>query len=559
MSDFSGARVCIYARVSTSRQAKNDLSIPDQIERGERWCEQMGATVVETVVEPGASAMDDDRPHFQQMIARATGGERPFDIILVHSLSRLFRNAMHFMQYRATLKFAKVRIVSITQSFGDDPASELALGMLAMFDEYTSLENAKHTQRAMLANAKLGFWNGQTPPLGYRTYEATRLEGKSKRKLEVNEDEAYLVRKIFELYVQGPPGGGPLGVTRVAIWLNENGYKLRGKPFHVSNVQTILRNTAYVGVAFYNKRDSKTGERRPETEWIGIPVPPIVDTDQFDAAQAKLVDHRPQNQSARVTTTENFLVGLARCGCNGDGCGGAMTNNTSKSGQYKYYACSNRARSGTTVCKGRRIPMPRLDEIVLNALETRLLAPERLHELLSGWLDHSQQATAGRREKLRQLRTRQTTLEGGLERLLDLVVAGEFTASNPIFAKKNADLTEQLAHVKTDIVMLERQLEQSERSITPELIDRFAALMRGRLRSDDVALRQFYARSILTRVEVGKEEIRLVGSRKALEHAASRTHTEPMGVVPNIERKWRTRQDSNLWPLPSEGQGLTFR
>src|SRR3712207_325845 len=133
MTNFRDARVCIYARVSTSRQAKNDLSIPDQVDRLKAWCEQNGASVVEIVIEPGASATDDDRPRFQEMIARATSEERPYDIILVHSLSRLFRNAMHYMQYRATLKYAKVRIVSITQSFGDDPASELALGMLALF------------------------------------------------------------------------------------------------------------------------------------------------------------------------------------------------------------------------------------------------------------------------------------------------------------------------------------------------------------------------------------------------------------------------------------------
>lgn len=68
--------------------------------------------------------------------------------------------------------------------------------------------------------------------------------------------------------------------------------------------------------------------------------------------------------------------------------------------------------------------------------------------------------------------------------------------------------------MKTEILMLERQLDQSERFITPELIDRFATLMRERLQSEDVAFRQFYALSILTRVEVWKEEIRLVGSRK---------------------------------------------
>ena len=557
MTDYRGARVCIYARVSTSRQAKNDLSIPDQIERLKIWCEQNGAVVVDTIVEPGASAMDDDRPQFQTMIAAATSDARPYDVVLVHSLSRLFRNAMHFMQYRALLKRAKVRIVSITQAFGDDPAAELAIGMLALFDEYHSLENAKHTARAMMANARLGFWNGQTPPLGYQTYEAERKEGKSKRKLEVAEDEAFVVRKIFELYLFGPPGEPPLGITRLADWLNRHGYKYRGRKFHVSNVQAVLRNTAYVGVAFYNKRDSKTGERRPESEWIPIPVPPIVGTEDFEAVQSRLVERRPTNQAARVTTTNNLLIGLARCGCDGDGCGGGMIAVTGKSGQYRYYGCSTRARAGTGVCKGRRIGRAKLDDIVLDAIEQRLLTSERLRDLLSGWLDFTSEAIEARRETLRQLKSRQTHLEGGIDRLLDLVAEGHFTASDPRFSKKHAELATQFAHVKADIIMLERQLANSERRITPDLIEKFAKLMRERLRSEDATLRRYYARAIIGRVEVGDQRIRIIGSSKALEHAVGGTLDRPVGSVPSIEREWRTRQDSNLWPLPSEGSALS--
>ena len=80
--------------------------------------------------------------------------------------------------------------------------------------------------------------------------------------------------------------------------------------------------------------------------------------------------------------------------------------------------------------------MPKLDTIVLDALQERLFLPERLPDLLSGWLDHSEKASEGRRKKLRQLRTRFTTLESGHERLLDLVVGGQLTASNPQFAKR---------------------------------------------------------------------------------------------------------------------------
>lgn len=75
------------------------------------------------------------------------------------------------------LQAKRVQIVSITQAFGDDPAAELALGMLALFDEYQSAENGKHVKRTMIANAVNGFWNGQTPPIGFRTVAVPQQRG----------------------------------------------------------------------------------------------------------------------------------------------------------------------------------------------------------------------------------------------------------------------------------------------------------------------------------------------------------------------------------------------
>ncbi len=109
--------------------------------------------------------------------------------------------------------------------------------------------------------------------MGYETYEAERRGSKSKKRLKINDDEAFTVRKVFDLYLRGPVGQPSLGITRFSSWLNENGYNYRGGKFHISNVQQVLRNTAYIGVAFYNKRDSKTRQARPVEEWIPIPVP----------------------------------------------------------------------------------------------------------------------------------------------------------------------------------------------------------------------------------------------------------------------------------------------
>src|SRR3546814_4984833 len=73
-------RAAIYARVSTVRQAEHDLSLPDQIAQCRSWCERHGVEVVEVYTEPGASALDEDRPVFQEMIFAARKADHPFDL-----------------------------------------------------------------------------------------------------------------------------------------------------------------------------------------------------------------------------------------------------------------------------------------------------------------------------------------------------------------------------------------------------------------------------------------------------------------------------------------------
>src|SRR5262252_8558522 len=84
----STLRAALYMRVSTGRQAEHDLSIPDQRSQLKLWCRANGHSVVAEYVEAGASAGDDRRPSFQQMIERACDGEHAFDLIVVHSYSQ---------------------------------------------------------------------------------------------------------------------------------------------------------------------------------------------------------------------------------------------------------------------------------------------------------------------------------------------------------------------------------------------------------------------------------------------------------------------------------------
>ena len=98
--------VALYARVSTVRQAEKDLSIPDQLNQMRDWAAANGFAVAMEYIEAGASATDDKRPVFQQMIADATSDSEPYEAIIIHSRSRFFRDMFEFLNYERMLKRA---------------------------------------------------------------------------------------------------------------------------------------------------------------------------------------------------------------------------------------------------------------------------------------------------------------------------------------------------------------------------------------------------------------------------------------------------------------------
>jgi site-specific DNA recombinase len=327
-------RAVLYLRVSTVRQAEKDLSIPDQRRQAQAYCSAKGWQVVAEYEEAGASATDDRRPAFQRMIGDACGPTRPFDMVLVHSYSRFFRDAFKSEFYIRRLAKHGVKLVSVTQESGDDPHSQMIRQIMALFDEYQSKENGKHTLRGMQENARQGFWNGARAPFGYRIVEAERRGDKAKKRLDIHHGEAAMVRHIFELYRHGDGRSGPLGVKAIACHLNERGFHHgTGGRFSLKTVHDILTRTAYAGRHVFNRHDSKSKQAKPEDEWITVAVPVIIEPAVFDEVQSLLHSRNPKRMPPRVVSGPTLLTGLATCAT----CGGGMTIRTGKGGRYRYY------------------------------------------------------------------------------------------------------------------------------------------------------------------------------------------------------------------------------
>ncbi len=536
-------RAALYLRVSTARQAEHDVSIPDQKRQGETYCTSRGYQLVDTFVEPGASATNDRRPEFQRMIEAGTAKPAPFDIVLVHSFSRFFRDHFELEFYVRKLAKNGIKLVSITQEIGDDPMHVMMRQMMALFDEYQSKENGKHTLRAMKENARQGFWNGARAPIGYRIVAAEQRGAKVKKKLEIDPLHADTVRLIYRLALEGDGTSGPMGVKNITTYLNEHRIFTRdGARWGIGQLHRVLTRTTYIGQHEFNRRGAAKGAK-PVGEVVTADVPPLIDKATFEAVQAHLRARNPKVTPARVVSGPTLLTGICFCAK----CGGAMTLRTGKGGRYRYYTCSIKARQGETGCKGRSIPMEKLDNLVAGHIEERLLQPERLEEILSSVLDRRQERTERRQEHIAELNKRAAESDLRLKRLYDAIESGVADLNDPALKERVVGLKAIRDQAQAEAEHGRAMLASvGHQAITPAMVKAFAATARERMRVGG-GYRRDHLRALAQRVEVADGEVRIMGSRSDLLRtltAVSGGKSASPGVRSSVP-KWRPVRDSN--------------
>src|SRR5882757_1162109 len=307
-----------------------------------------------------------------------------------------------------------------------------------MSEEAGHSRRSCHVSRAMKENARQGFWNGALPPIGYRIVEAAEQRGhRTKKSLEIDPIQAETVRSIFRFAREGNGSSGPMGVKSIAKHLNEARIRTRdGGRWGVDAVHKVLTRTTYIGRHRFNTKYWKTRKRKPEAEVVEMIVPPIIDVAEFEAVQTLLKARSPAMTAPRVVSGPTLLTGICFCAA----CGGAMTLRTGKSGRYRYYTCCTKARQGETGCKGRTVPMDKLDSVVAEHIEHRLLQPKRLEQILSRVLDRREERTKGRATHITELRKRSEEAGAKLKRLYDAIENGIADVSDPMLKERVTEL-----------------------------------------------------------------------------------------------------------------------
>ena len=482
------------------------------------------------------------------MMKEACVDPSPYDIVLVHSQSRFFRNATGFHAQKAKLDKHHVSLASITQDFDDSPQGQMMSGIIAEFDAYQSAETAKHVTRSMLENAKQGFWNGSKPPMGYRTKVAEIRGSKEKKVLEPDPKNAQIIQLIFNLYEKGLGGDGPMGTKKITEHLNTRGFTTdKGKPFYVGFIGKILRRESYVGRHYFNRYEKDSKVEKPRDEWIEVPVPALISEAQFNSVQAKLDQRNPRKTPPRQTSSPVLLTGMARC----SSCGSNMKLRTGKGegGLYRYYTCANAADKG--MCDSpQSVPMPKLDMLVTDAIADHLFTPDRLQPLLREVIKKAREAKTGALAEIKQLEKEERVNQKKIDNLLDAVAEGTVTDGQSIKRKLTA-----LESKRTEFLRLlgeaRRKTQMPPQALSNAQIERFGTALRKLLADGPIGFRKAYLDLIVDEITVSREQVTITGSKAALAAAAIHGQSASPEEVRSFERKWRTGEDSNSRPLDS--------
>jgi site-specific DNA recombinase len=451
----NGLRCAIYARFSSDRQSLT--SITDQIRKCREYAAREKWEVLDAhiYVDEAISGASTEREGLQKLLAATTQAERPFDCILIDDSSRLTRRLADALNLYERLGFAGIRVVAVSQGVDTfNPQAELLIGVHGLIDAVYWRELAQKTHRGMEGLALRGLHTGGRC-FGYRSLK----DESGSARLEVNEAEAEIVRRVFSLYVESG-----YSLKRVAHTLNAEGVtapqprKGRRQSWCVSSVRHVLLNRRYAGKIVWNTRrkvrtpgtTKRVFRPRPESEWVTVPAPHLrIVSDEVFAAVARRFEKirhlygRPgEDRRGLIIRPRRYLFsGLLKC----SECGGsiALVCGRGKHGADRY-GCSIHHQRGDSECTNSLlVRRDELEKDLLRGLSESVLRTEVIDYAVAKMEEVLSQQYAGIDAELARMRERKAKLEAEQKGLIDAIAAGApYQAFSTAIAERDKELRE---------------------------------------------------------------------------------------------------------------------
>lgn len=244
----------------------------------------------------------ENRPAFNEMIGHAKN--RECDAILVWKFSRFARNQEESIVYKRLLRKNNVDVISISEPIPDGLIGGLIERIFEFMDEYYSVNLSGEVMRGETENALKGGYNSK-PPYGYNFVK----DGIP----TVNEEQATVVRLIFDLYVNER-----LNPTDIARYLSDKGIRTRNnKPWEQRTILYLLENPFYKGYYRWNyMTHERKGTRKvkDESEWVVVDAghEAIISEEIWDEAK-RIRQSTIKRKGRGVASSKHWLSGMIKC------------------------------------------------------------------------------------------------------------------------------------------------------------------------------------------------------------------------------------------------------
>ncbi len=393
-----------YARFSTDLQ--NEKSIPDQQALINRYAQLHEYALIKhyaDAAQSGASILG--REDLLELLDDARQGK--FDVVIVEELDRLSRDMEDLAGIHKRLSFMGIEIIAIHEGV----ASTVTVGLRGLVGQLFREDNARKVRRGLQGKIRSGLSAGGKA-YGYRPDPA------NKGKLLIVEEEAEIVRRIFQEFAEGK---SPAKIAHALA--AEKAPAPRANYWQASAIYGwaergtgILRNHLYAGELVWNKirmiKNPETGRRvsraNPPDQWERRPVPElqIVEKELFDRVQLMIAPkERDAAEKGRMKRPQRLLSGLLRCAA----CGSGMSvKGKDRSGKTRI-ECSRHSTSRT--CPDpQTFYLEKVEEMTLARIRSELEKPETLVKFIEHYNEMRKKCAA-------QMLRRRSTLEKKINEL----------------------------------------------------------------------------------------------------------------------------------------------
>ena len=451
----------MYLRKSRMDTDFDDVSVEETLNRHrhilEAFCKERRLNVVETLEEVVSGESLSARPKMLHLLDLVNTGM--YAGVVCIDIERLSRGSSLESGYiMQVLQTNSCKIITPSKTYDlQNESDEQFTDMKFMFSRYELKTITKRLVRGRNQSASEGKFLGSMAPYGYRAYKLPGTKGNS---LQIEPNEAEIVRMIFDMY-----GRQGIGYNTIAYQLNQMHIPSRTGTWGQTSITNILNNEVYLGKIRWRheptKRIVKDGmlvKKRVKSHdyelYQGLHEP-IITQEQWDSVKTvqNSRNHASVHKDKRLM---NPFASILFC----EKCGAVLKRNVPGKSQHTspWYRCPTRG------CNCRTMKCDFVEEAVVNAMR----------EWLSEYtikVDTEQPPQADPTETALNLIQQQLLeLQSQQDKICEYLEKGVYTVE--MFSKRNDTLTREMQKLQKAEADLQKKqaTKNGEKEAVKELI-----------------------------------------------------------------------------------------